>query len=114
MQDVPLQLNLFTQRPVVPVEYGRDEPLDVRYQKWITVNPHVIDAFCALAEQLRGAGLRHFGAKAVVERLRWEYAIQTTGGEFKMDNNYTSRIVRDAIARRPELAGFFEMRMLRS
>jgi hypothetical protein len=64
--------------------------------------------------QLCHAGRQHFGAKAIVERLRWEYAVQGFDGEFRWNNNYTSRLARLAADRRPELRSLFEFRNLRS
>lgn len=52
--------------------------------------------------------------QTIIERLRWEYAIQTGGGEFKFDNRFTSRLARVAVDRAPDLAGLFEFRDLRS
>lgn len=105
--DVPLQ-------PVVEVQHDPNESLDTRFRRWLEVNPHVLDAFVAFAVQAQRAGRRQFGAKAIVERLRWEYAISTTGSEFKFDNNMTSRLARAAVGRRPELESLFEFRELRS
>lgn len=109
--DVPVLPAL---RPVVEVQHAPDESLDSRFRAWITANPQVLDAFIALALQLHRAGRQHYGAKAIIERLRWEYAVRTTGDDFRWNNNYTSRLARLAVAQRPELAPLFEFRELRS
>lgn len=96
------------------VKYLPQEPIDVRYRRWIGANPHVLDLFISLAEQLYRAGRRRYGAKAIIERIRFEYATRTAGDEFKLDNSFTSRLVRDAVARQPRLADLFEFRELRS
>lgn len=107
-------VNTTPMRPVVAVQHREGETLDDRFAAWLAANPQVLSAFIALARQAQRAGLRKFGAKAVVERLRWEYAIQTGGSEFKFDNRFTSRLARVAVDRAPDLAGLFEFRDLRS
>ena len=101
-------------RPVIEVQHDPDESLDTRFRNWLRANPHILDLFVSLSLQLQRNGRQHFGAKAIVERMRWEYAIQTQGSDFKFDNNFTSRLARAAVGRRPELESLFEFRELRS
>lgn len=101
-------------RPVVEVMHAPDENLDARFRAWLTANPHVLDAFIALAQQAQRAGRRRIGAKLIVERLRWEYLLQTEAADFKLNNNYTSRLARAAVGRVPALEPLFEFRELRS
>lgn len=107
-------VNTQPMRPVIAAQHREGETLDDQFAAWLAVNPHVLSAFIALARQAQRAGLRKFGAKAVIERLRWEYAIQTGGSEFKFNNRFTSRLARVAVERAPDLAGLFEFRDLRS
>jgi hypothetical protein len=111
--DLP-QPTFFDLRPVVEVQHAENESLDSQFRAWLAANPHILDAFVILALQLQRAGRRQIGAKLIVERMRWEYAMQTTGDDFKLNNNYTSRLARAAVGRRPELESLFEFRELRS
>lgn len=111
---IDTQPSLFTLPPVVAVQHAADDDLDARFTRWIDANPHVLDLFVTLALQLQRTGRRHYGAKAIVEQMRWLYATQTTDEEFNLNNNYTSRLARAAVKRRPELAAMFEFRNLRS
>lgn len=111
---IDTQPTLFTLPPVVAVQHADDDDLDTRFTRWIAANPQVLDLFVNLAMQLQRRGRRHYGAKAIVEQMRWLYATETTGDEFVLNNNYTSRLARLAAARRPELASLFEFRNLRS
>lgn len=95
-------VNTTPMRPVVAVQHRKGETLDDRFDAWLSANPQVLSAFVALARQAPRAG------------LRWEYAIQTGGSEFKFDNRFTSRLARVAVDRAPDLAGLFEFRDLRS
>jgi hypothetical protein len=51
--------------------------------------------------------------KAVWERLRWETVIRTSGFDFKLNNNYTSRYSRLIMNTEADLAGFFPIRKLK-
>lgn len=101
-------------RPVIAVQHAPDESLDTRFRNWLDANPHVLAAFIGLAVQARRAGRTRIGAKLIVERLRWEYMLQTDGDDFRLNNNYTSRLARAAVGLQPDLEPLFEFRELRS
>lgn len=82
------------------------------YQQWARANPSVPDTFLALARQMRAAGKRRYSAWAVVNRIRWDYDIRTTGDEFKIRNDFIAMLARHAIARDPSLEEFFELRQM--
>lgn len=101
---------------IVEPVYEAHETLDERFEKWVKLNPHVLDAFISLAQQLEHSRptRRRIGAKLIIERLRWEYHVRGQGDEFALNNSFTSRLARAAVARVPSLDGLFEMRELRS
>lgn len=100
--------------PLVQVKRIPDESLDARFNRWLEANPQVMQAFLHYAVEAYRRGCRHIGGKLIVEQLRWQSAIQTAGDPYKLDNSMTSRLVRAAIDRQPELASVFETRELRS
>lgn len=108
-----LQPTLFDLSPTVQPA-GRFESLDDRFWAFHQANPHVYRALVALARQLKQAGRRRFGIKALFERLRFEAALQTWGDEFRLNNNYHSRYARLIMRQEPDLAGFFETRELQT
>jgi hypothetical protein len=77
--------------------------------EWIASHPDAMDLFVRLA-LLAASRSRRIGAKAIVERMRWEYAIEKGDEEFALNNNYTAYLAREAISRCPELNGSFELR----
>jgi len=91
-----------------------DTDLDARFAEWLRENGHVLDQFCEMARAAKRAGRTRIGAKRLVEVMRWDTNTQTTGDTFKFNNSYTSRLVRVAVMRHPELDGLFEERELRS
>lgn len=109
------QPSLFTGAIVQPL-YEAHESLNQQFEKWSAANPHVLDAFIALAQQLDYSRTtrRRIGAKLIIERLRWEYHVKGKGDDFALNNNFTSRLAREAVRRVPSLEGLFEFRELRS
>jgi len=86
--------------------------LDTLFIKYHADNPAIFEHFKRFALQLRGRGFRHFGAKAIMERIRWEVALQTGRDGFKINNNYTSRYARLLERKLPMFRGFFRKRAL--
>jgi len=74
-------------------------------------NPLVYIAFRRSAVQLMNAGHTHFGAKCIMEYIRFHTAV-TGKDSFKINNNYTSRYVRLLEKERPEFIGFFAKRTI--
>ena len=108
----PLAIEL---APIVqPTADGADDSLDARFARFHAANPHVFRALESLAMQLYRAGARGFGVKLLVEQLRWQYAIATSGDTFRINNNWPSRYARMLVETHPELRGVIELRELRS
>lgn len=105
-----LALNL---APLVVPDYEPDLTLAERFALFHAANPHVADALEALAEQWLATN-RRVGVKALVERLRWEAGIQTTGADYRINNSLTAHYARLLIQRRPEWADRIETRQLRA
>jgi hypothetical protein len=89
----------------------RNEPLDVRFERFHAMNPHVFTRLVEMAMHLRSRGFERCSAKMIVERLRWEVFLRTKGvDDYKINNSYTSFYARLIMATQPELEGFFEVR----
>ncbi len=89
--------------------------LDEQFDVWIGSNPKIWALFEKYAMDLARRGFQHYGAKAVVERMRWHLNIELpVGEEFVMNNNYTSRLARRFVELHPEHGSLFRMRELRS
>ena len=103
-----MQLELL---PIEPVE--KQATLDETFEEFHERNPHIYHRLVEYALMVKRAG-RKIGMKALFERLRWDYMIQTRfKGDYKLNNNYTSRYARLLMEQEPELDGFFETRELR-
>lgn len=92
------------------------EDIDRRFDAWLRANPHVLAEFVRRALAYQRAGYRTLRGKRIIEDMRDDYQAHiATGGEpWKLNNTYTSRLVRAAEKACPQLAGCFEQRELRS
>ncbi len=110
---------MMTTQPVLPgfaqPEVVECETLEQRTDRWLALNPWVLDELERLADERIGDGVPRFGVKALVERLRWDWSKgRTEGDHWRLNNSYTSRLARRLIERRPEFADYIETRELKA
>lgn len=77
--------------------------------KYHQENPEIWQEFKSLALRLIGRGVKRYGAKCIMEVVRYHKTI-TTKGEFKINNSYTAHYARAFIAKYPQHKDFFETR----
>ncbi len=113
-RDVAPAAEQLTLAPIVPVK-AKSFSIDERFKRFISANPQVYSAFVFFAREYLARGHGRVGAKAVWERLRWEYGVRTAhdAGDALLNNDYVSRIARLAAAREPDLRCAFAFRALR-
>lgn len=82
---------------------------DLKKQWWEyhKKNPHVYDLFEQYTFMVIKRGFQHYGAKGIMERIRWHSDIETTGDRFKVSNNHTAYYARYFHHLHPEYEGFF-------
>ena len=83
---------------------------DFRAMVFDAANPEVYIEFDKGAMLLIETGVRHYGAKAIFEHLRFGTAVRGRGDIFKLNNNYTAFYARKWEENHPEYAGFFSTR----
>lgn len=81
-----------------------------RFEEYHRANPHVFRLFKNYSAQALDRGYTRFSAKAVFERLRWHYQMETQGDAFKLNNNYTAHYARMLMAEDNRFTDFFELR----
>ena len=98
-----------------PRRGGPKLSLDERFAAYHKVNPQIFELFEKYTFELKKAGVDHFGAKAIMELIRFHVVTTTLDPKgFKINNNFTSRYVRLLVAKWSQLDGFFETRGLKS
>lgn len=84
-----------------------------RFSRFLATRPDVYRDFCTVARELLMRGVSHFGAKAIVDVLRYQ-AVMRGERQPECDNDYIGHMARrlasDEDAR---FAGFFETRRMK-
>lgn len=90
----------------------RHEELQIAANKFHTKHPEVWVLFTKFAFELIGKGFKHYSAKGIFERIRWEIDLPAyvKGKEFKLNNNYSSFYARAFMHMHPVYNGFFRTR----
>lgn len=99
-------------REIVPVSTSGD--IQKRFEAFHRRNPHVLEVVESLAWAMWLQGVRRWGMKGIFEVLRWRYAMQTQGEQYKLNNVFTAFYARVVAARHRPLAHFFQVRRQRT
>jgi len=75
-------------------------------------NPEIWREFERFALRAVKAGRQRLGAKAIMERVRWETEVEG-GVDWKCNNSYTAYYARMFAAKYPEAKGMFEFRTIK-
>lgn len=73
-------------------------------------NPHVWSLFEKYSLEAIKAGREKLGIALIAERIRWYISVETTGEDFKINNNYKADYARMFMRAHPEYEGFFSLR----
>lgn len=93
----------------------RGRTIQERFELFDRAHPDIYALFRQYAYELLRAGRKRYGAKSIIERIRWHMATSGKQDEdWKINNVYTSRYVRKLVEEHPEFEGFFELRKLQS
>lgn len=95
---------------------GGGKTLQAKFEAFHGAHPDVYAEFKKIAYQLLALGVRHYGAGAIFEVMRFNRTVsgRDIGEPFKLNNVYRSRYARLLIDEDPTFAGFFETRALKT
>lgn len=85
-----------------------------RFMAFHRANPEVYRLFVKYARQALEAGYRHYSARQIMERVRWQAEIKTKGDSFKINNNHIPYYAKMLMESLPEFKGFFQTRQRRA
>lgn len=94
----------------------RYEEIEEAAVKFHRENPKVWECFVRFTFEVIHRGFRHYSAKGVFERIRWETDEADVDGKstFKLNNNYSAFFARWFMDTYPEHDGFFRLRAMPS
>lgn len=88
--------------------------LDERFTAYHEANPQVYRELVSLAREVKAQGQKA-GIGMLWEVMRWRIFFQTKDPDgWKLNNDYRSRYARLMMEQEEDLAGFFDIRELRS
>jgi hypothetical protein len=88
-------------------------PARQRWLEWHRSNPQVYELFKEFTFQAIRRGHRRLSAWLVVNRIRWETAVETSGGDFKISNDFIAYYARLFMDENPDFRGFFRTKPLK-
>ena len=95
----------------LPLFAPKQDSLYSKFLRFHAENPHVYRLLVSLAREWnRKTNGRPLGIKALFERARWEFGLQTQGDEYSLNNNYTAFYARLIMSREQDLNGMFSLR----
>lgn len=95
--------------------FERDKAIYERFYNFHKEHPQIYQKFEEIALVLIRKGWKRFGAKAIVEKIRWEERVEKVGGiDFYINNDFVSRMARMFSMKYPQHSEFFQQRKLRS
>ena len=75
---------------------------------WHKANPHVWELFERFALEAVKSGRKHFSHWLIMNRIRWETSISTTGDDFKIRNDFIAYYARFFMVKHPNIRDFSE------
>ena len=78
-----------------------------KFKKFDAENPHVYKLFEKFTLQAIDKGHRRLSAWLIVNRIRWETMVMTTGIDFKISNDFIALYSRKFMEKNPQYDGFF-------
>tara|TARA_E500000081_G_scaffold98253_1_gene99324 strand:+ start:97 stop:372 length:276 start_codon:yes stop_codon:yes gene_type:complete len=84
-----------------------------KWWQWHNENPHIYEAFEKYSLYAISRGKQKLSAWLIINRLRWDTEVETTGGEFKISNDFIAYYARLFMAYNPEYEGFFNVKKMK-
>lgn len=89
-------------------EFNEADPIVSAFVRFHHRNPEVFIKLKVLALRVKAAGKEHYSIAGLVETLRYETALKTSGEQWKLPNNFRALYARLLEASSPQLKGFFK------
>lgn len=97
------------------VHVATDESIDARFERMLVEQPDIYPEFVRLAMDIRRNGTTRYSADSICHVIRWHRDAAGKGADgFKLNDHFTSRLARKAMAEHEALKGFFETRQTKA
>jgi len=98
---------------VIGVKHINYEDKKKIWWEWHLKNPHVWKLFEKFSLQALDKGHKKLSHWLIINRIRWECAIETTGNDFKISNDFIAFYARYFNYKYPEHKGFFTIKKMK-
>ena len=85
----------------------------MKWWEWHKNNPQVYEKFKLYTFDAISSGRKNYSHWAIINRIRWNAEIETSGGDFKISNDHICFYARLFHAQFPEYDGFFKLKPLK-
>jgi hypothetical protein len=89
------------------------DDLKTKWWAWHKENPEFYELFKKFTFQAIRKGHRNLSAWLIVNRIRWETMIVTTGNEYKISNDFIALYARLFMHEYPDYKGFFRTKPMK-
>lgn len=89
-------------------------PLGRKWFIWHRENPAFFELFEQFTKEAIRAGHTQLSGWLIINRVRWETDVVTTGDKYKISNNYVALFARLFMIKYPEYIGFFTTKKMSS
>lgn len=93
--------------------FDKTKTIQENFLEFHSRNPAIYQYFRRFAIEMHERS-RLISANMIVNRIRWEVMVNTGSGDFKINNNFSSRYARMFIDEFPHLKDCIEMREIRA
>ncbi len=91
-----------------------DRNLLEKFRRFHTANPQIFAKFKEYSFLIQKRGRKRYSAWAIINVIRWETDLQTTGDSFKISNDNIALYARLMIHHYPEFKDFFVLKPMKS
>ena len=85
-----------------------------KFKQFDAANPQVYDLFKQFAFALINAGSTKISSNLIINRIRWECTIKTTGSKYLIDNRFSAWYARKFVADFPQYSDMIDLRAIRT
>jgi len=84
-----------------------------KFDAWDAENPEVYKLFCKFTLQAAARGHKRLSAWMIVNRIRWETSVVTSGNDYKVSNDFIALYARKFMKEHPQYEGFFSLKTMK-
>lgn len=89
-----------------------EDSVKLKWWLWHKKNPHVYELFKKFTLIAIDRGHKQMSAWLIVNRIRWETSVETSGNDFKISNDFIAYYARLFMHDYPQYEGFFRTKRL--